>query len=181
MGCRADAILCHECYHAHATQNSNSVEPWFFKDLNRLVRINDFGERRWYTRCQYSRDKGRGFIDNLTDAFRSETEMRFGVTAGRNTPLSPEVFLEVFDEKEPTGDWPYRELVGSLLWLSNQTRPDISNAVRAVARYMHAPKLKHWLATREILGYLKVTSYGITLQRGSGLELVVYADTAYAP
>ena len=103
------------------------------------------------------------------------------MTAGRNTPLSSDIFLEVFDEEEPTGAWPYRELVGGLLWLSNQTRPDISNAVRAVARYMHAPKLKHWLATREILGYLEVTSYGITLQRGSGLELVVYADTAYAP
>ena len=47
---------------------------------------------------------------------------------------------------------------------------------------MHAPELKHWLAARGILEYLKVTSsYGITFQRGSGLELVVYADAAYAP
>ena len=27
MGCRADAMVCHGCYHGHATQNSNSVEP----------------------------------------------------------------------------------------------------------------------------------------------------------
>ena len=68
------------------------------------------------------------------------------------------------------------------MWLANQTRPDISNAVWAVARFAHAPKLKHWEAARGILEYLKVTSsYGITFQRGSGLELMVYADAVYAP
>ena len=70
-------------------------------------------------------------------------------------------------------------IVGSLLWHSNQASPDIPNAVRAVARNMYAPELNHWLAARDILGYLKLTcSYGITFQRGSGLELVVYADAA---
>ena len=69
-----------------------------------------------------------------------------------------------------------------MMWLANQARPDISNAVRAAARVAHTPKLKHWEAARGILEYLKVTSgYGITFQRGSGLELMVYADAAYAP
>ena len=99
---------------------------------------------------------------------------QFGVTAGRNTPLSTDAFLEEFDEDEPDGVWPFRELVGSLMWLANQTRPDISNAVRAVARFAHAPKHKHWKAARGILEYLKVTSdYGATFQRGTGLELLI--------
>ena len=53
--------------------------------------------------------------------------------------------------------------VGSLMWLANQTRPDVSNAVRAVARFAHAPKPKRWKAARGIVEYLKVTSsYGVT-------------------
>ena len=73
--------------------------------------------------------------------------------------------------------------VGSLMWLANQTRPDISNAVRAVARFAHAPMQKHSKAARGILEHLHASSsYGITtFQRDSGLELMVYADAAYAP
>ena len=91
------------------------------------------------------------------------------------------LFIEEFGKDEPHGVWPFRELVGSLMWLANQTRPDISNAVRAVARFAHAMKHKHWKAARRILEYLTVTSdYGATFQRGTSLELLVYADAAYA-
>jgi hypothetical protein len=50
---------------------------------------------------------------------------------------------------------PYRELVGSLLWLANGTRPDIAYAVSKVARYVENPGPKHWEAVIRILRYLK--------------------------
>ena len=84
---------------------------------------------------------------------------------------------------EAPGDWPFRELVGSLMRLPTQTQPDISNAVRAVARYYAAPKLVHWTAAIGILGYVRrSSSFGVTFQRGTagGLSLQVYADADYA-
>ena len=69
------------------------------------------------------------------------------------------------------------------MWLSTQTRPDISNTVRAVDRYCAAPKLVHWRAALSILGYVRRTSsFGVTFQRGTagGLSLKVFADTDYA-
>ena len=69
------------------------------------------------------------------------------------------------------------------MWLANQTRPDILNAVRAVARYTHAPKLVHWKAALHILMYVRFTSsYGITFQRGTegGLALQLFVDSDYA-
>ena len=68
------------------------------------------------------------------------------------------------------------------MWLANQTRPDILNAVRAVARYSHAPKLVHWKAALHILMYIRFTSsYGITFQRGttSGAGLEVFVDSDF--
>ena len=57
------------------------------------------------------------------------------------------------------GDVPFREVVGSLMWIANQTRPDISNAVRAVARHSHELKRSHWKAVQKILNYLLETAH----------------------
>ena len=89
--------------------------------------------------------------------------------------------LKEFEKDEPEGDWSFREVVGSLMWLANQTRPDISDAIRAVARCVHAPKSVHWGTALTILKYLRTTrNLGITCQRGSGLDLEAFADAGYA-
>ena len=59
-------------------------------------------------------------------------------------PATPGVELGPREEGEPIEDWPYREAMGSLIWLSTMTRPDISNAARAVACHSHNPTDKHW-------------------------------------
>ena len=57
---------------------------------------------------------------------------------------------------------PYRELIGSLLWISMGTRPDVSYAVAQCARYSSDPKPEHWTACLRVLRYLKGTSdYGL--------------------
>lgn len=69
------------------------------------------------------------------------------------------------------------------MWLSNHARYDNSNAVMVVPRYICIcpPSFKHWKTAKRISEYLNVTrSYGITFHRGSGLELVVYADAVYS-
>ena len=54
---------------------------------------------------------------------------------------------------------PFREVVGSLMWIANQTRPDISNAVRAVARHSHEPQKIHGKAAQKILNCLLETAH----------------------
>ena len=82
----------------------------------------------------------------------------------------------------------FREIVGSLMWIANQTRSDISNAVRAIARFSHNPKEVHLKAARKILEYLNATAHlGLTFRRESSLEDVqleygieTYVDADYA-
>ena len=59
----------------------------------------------------------------------------FDVTQNKETSMVVGLKLEQFDADEPDVEEPFRSLVGHLMWLLNQTRPDILNAVRAVARY----------------------------------------------
>ena len=50
------------------------------------------------------------------------------------------------------------------MWLANQTRPDIANAVRAVARYANQPREVHRSTAISILEYVFCTSdFGIML------------------
>ena len=116
----------------------------FCEGLNRLVPINNLGELRWYASCRYSRDWDAGTLTILQQAFAENTALKFGVSSGRKNPLGKGLQLEEFDAAEPEGDWPFHELVGCLMWLTNQTRPDVANAVRAVARYTNSPREIHW-------------------------------------
>ena len=54
-------------------------------------------------------------------------------------------------------DVPYRQAVGSLLWLALGTRPDISYAVGQVAKFNANPGPVHWNAVLRIFRYLKFT------------------------
>ena len=116
-------------------------------------------------------------------AFAEQLADEYGMRYGRSAPLSIGTKLADFDKNEASGNWPFRELIGSLMWLSTQTRPDISDVVRAAARYCAAPKYVHWKAALSILGYVRRTSsFGVTFQRGivGRLSMQVFADADYA-
>lgn len=73
--------------------------------------------------------------------------------------------------------------MGSLMWLTNQTRPDIYNAGRAVSRYCASLRLIHCRVALGMLECVRRTStVGITLRIGSlhGLHLQAFTDAKYA-
>ena len=49
--------------------------------------------------------------------------------------------------------------MGSLLYLSLSTRPDIAFAVNNVAKFCAKPNKQHWTAVKRILRYLKGTQH----------------------
>ena len=155
----------------------------FAEDLGKMVPVTNLGELKWYSGCRYDRDREQGRLTISQQRTTEELVEEYGITKGRSIPLGGGVKLGDFDPEEEPTIMPFRELVGSLMWLSTQTRPDISNAVRAVARYCASPKKIHWLAALDILRYLKRTSsYGISFQRGSvaGVSIQAFTDADYA-
>ena len=107
---------------------------------------NNLGELTWYTGCAFKRNWVLGTLEITQKAFVESMLNRFDVNSSCDIPATPGVELGPREKGEPKGDWPYREAVGSLMWLSIMTRPDISNAVRAVARRSHNPTDRHWKA-----------------------------------
>ena len=64
---------------------------------------------------------------------------------GIDTPMDPKNKLSKTMspttplERKEMEKIPYREAVGSMLWIANRRRPDVSYAVSQVARYMVDP------------------------------------------
>ena len=116
----------------------------FGRDLTQCVPITNLGELRLYAGCRCSRDFDSGTITISQQTVAENIVEKFGIPRTKKTPMVVGLRLEDFDPTEPDVDEPFGSLVGHLMWLANQTRPDILNAVRAVARYSHAPKLVHW-------------------------------------
>ena len=108
---------------------------------------------------------------------------KYGVEWGKGIPIPTTWRIWDLDVDEPIVLFRFRELIGALLWIALLSRPDIVNAVRAVARYCRAPKMVHWKAALGVLGYaIRTSRFGNTFQRGTvgGFHLVSFADADYA-
>lgn len=75
----------------------------------------------------------------------------------------------------------YREAVGSLLYLSNKTRPDIAFAVSYASRFLDSPKESDVETVKRTLRYLKGNSNdGIAFKREGDLKLEIFCDSDFA-
>jgi len=98
----------------------------------------------------------------------------------RSMPQAAREKLRKEGEPLDTVKFSYSECVGSLFYLSVCTRPDIAQAVGALARYMAAPTVAHWEAALGVVRYLvRTADYGLTFG-GSSETLVGYCDADYA-
>lgn len=73
---------------------------------------------------------------------------------------------------------PYREAIGSLLYLANGTRLDISHAVNMLSRKQNNPTKEDWSAVKRIFRYLRGTTELGLLYEGKTGELIAYADAS---
>ena len=78
---------------------------------------------------------------------------------------------------------PYASAVGSLMYAIVCTRPDLSQAVSMVSRYMYDPEQGHWEAVKWILRYIKGTiDVGLVFEKDSigKQDCIGYVDSDYA-
>ena len=97
-------------------------------------------------------------------------------------PVNCDVKLVPCDNPEDVyNQQTYQAVVGSLLYLSTKTRPDIAFAVSCVARFCANPPKDHWTAVKRILCYLNGSRQLGLLYRADASNVIVgYSDTDWA-
>ena len=76
---------------------------------------------------------------------------------------------------------PYREAIGSLMYLMVSTRPDLAAAVGILSRFLNDPGEEHWKAVKRVFRYLKGTEgMGLVYRKVQGVTLEGYTDSDWA-
>ena len=85
--------------------------------------------------------------------------------------------MKAADDSDEVNQGLYQSAVGSLIYRSSRTRPDIAYAVSNVAQFSAKPNKQHWTAVKRILRYLQGTKFfGLLYAKEESKECVGYSD-----
>ena len=175
-----DLIIATDSVEEMQRVKSELTSKWSMKDMGALESILGIRvlRNRQDKTITLNQEK---YIDNLLLKFK------LGDVRAASTPLAPGCALSKAmspqTEKERTlaRMQPYRELVGSLMYLMVCTRPDIAFAISQLSRYTSNHGSGHWSALMHVIRYVKGSrSLGITYRADTQMYPRLYSDASYA-
>jgi hypothetical protein len=120
------------------------------------------------------------YIENILKKFNMATCNPKSIPADPNARMSAEMAPKTENAVKEMSSVPYREAIGSLMYLMVMTRPDIAFAVNQVSQYCQNPGPGHWNVKR-ILAFLAGTSNrGLLFKKNDEGSLIGYCDADYA-
>jgi len=153
--------------------------------LNAKFDMTDLGPCSFFLAIKITRDRVKRtlqltqstFIESLLKqwGFSRATPVATPMVKGRQ--LMPSNAEARSDERRN-----FQSIIGSLQYLSQMTRLDISFAVGAIARFASNPAEDHWIAVKRVLRYLRgTTNLGLTYGSGGHYDKIIgYSDAEYA-
>ncbi|GKV37171.1 hypothetical protein SLEP1_g45230 [Rubroshorea leprosula] len=148
--------------------------------LNHRFEMKDLGSLSYFLGLEVTSLDDGYLLSQMK--YASDLISKTGLTNSKNvsTPLEPNVKLTPLDGFPLLDPTPYRQLVGSLVYLTT-TRPDIAYAVHVVSQFMAAPRFIHSAAVLRIICYVKGTLFhGLHFSAHSSLVLHAYSNADWA-
>jgi hypothetical protein len=142
--------------------NDEELYQEFLEELKAKYELSDSGDLDWHLGIKFTQDHANGTISLDQSAYIDAVLKRFGMEdcKDKHTPLEPGLHLDASDcpsKPDKKDVRTYQQLIGSLMYISCGTRPDIAFAVSTCSQYMQAPGPSHFQAAKHILRYLKAT------------------------
>eukprot|EP00253_Pinus_taeda_P008579 PITA_08579 len=158
------------------TGNNESYIASIKKELGKSFEMTDLGHVHYYLGIEVTQHPKSIFLSQKK--YIGDLLNRFGMTECNplSTPMEQNLKLTSIEGKEFEDATKYRQLVGSLIYLTT-TRRDISFAVGILSRFMQKPCEGHWSAAKGVLRYLKGTQdLGIKYTQVDDFSLIRYSD-----
>jgi len=153
----------------------------FKTDLSSRFKITDGGPIHHMLGIKITRDRENKKFILSQGAYVDQMLERFGMSDANPEDVPMAAIDELYKPGTLTEEVPYRAVVGSLLYLSNTTRPDLAFCAGVLGRFSGNFQDEHWKAAKKALRYVKGTrDYGLILGGGSLDEITVFTDADYA-
>ena len=153
-------------------------------ELRLKFEMKDLGILHHFLGVKIIQDQLAGVIWIGQPVYTEKILQRYGMQDSKpvNTPVSPDIKLVTTERVDDMCNQQlYQAVIGSLLYLSTKTRPDIAYAVSSVAHFCAKPTKQHWTAVKRILRYLKGTSnFGLIYREDTPRGITGYSDADWA-
>lgn len=150
--------------------------------LSNQYKMKDLGELHYFLGVNIVQEREKIFINQ--SAYIETVLKKVGLENSKpvSTPAEVNCTLEkATDDSELFDCDTYQSAVGTLLYLSTRTRPDITFAVCNVAKFCTKPTRNHWSAVKRIFRYLRGTNdVGIMYTKQYSCSCVGYSDADWA-
>lgn len=104
----------------------------------------------------------------------------FNMSDCREASTPMEVGFQI-DPDQAVIDVPYRQIIGSLMYLATSTRPDIMFPVAYLSRVLDKPSVQTWKAAKRILRYLQSTkTLGLKYKKSNLNRIESFSDADWA-
>ena len=123
------------------------------------------------------------YIDKMLEKFNMSECNTVKIPADKSINISKSMSPETEEKRKEMTRFPYRQLIGSLMYAAITVRPDTAFIVNQLAQHCNDPGEQHWKAGKKVLRYLAATRrFGISFSGGeSNVDtLIAFSDADYA-
>src|SRR6267142_606094 len=166
------------------TGNSPKLVMLYKEKLHARYALTDLGPVSWLLGIQVTRDRETQTISLSQEAYIKSIIARFSLAHAKaySTPMVPSAQYSKSDSPVSATDAacmrkvPYCEAIGSLMYASVATCPDITFAVSTLSQFLENPGEAHWETVKRVFRYLSGTRDVALTYGGERHDLLGFTD-----
>ncbi|KAL2251699.1 UNVERIFIED_CONTAM: Copia protein, partial [Sesamum indicum] len=120
------------------------------------------------------------YIEKFLKRFKIENSKQGFLLMRHGIKMSKKQFSKTNEELKRMLDITYASVVGSIQYIVQCTRPDVTYSLSVTSRYQACAREAHWSAVKTILKYLKRTKDMFLIYGGRELILKGYSNASFS-
>ena len=158
-------------------------------DLSREFEMVDFEEVESILGIQITRSMEEGWLELDQKRYVEVILSKFHMSDCKGVTIPLEGGLKYTKEQEAITEEerremesiPFRQAIGSLMYLMVCTRPDLAASIGVFSKFMQNPGIQHWEGIKRIFRYLKMTAGKcLRFEKQGRVEVKGYCDADWA-